>query len=339
MRERNASIQDILGIIIDYRAGEIKKPDVEHVEKWISQFPDDKQLPILKEMAHVLKKTYLSKNKITGVFRSLSSHKPFTGETPENHWRTASILDIQKGGSSQHEFSELMSEIIKEKYNIDVKINKKESPAYYYIDDNLCSGSRLLQDLRDWIRDEAPQECRLNLFFMVLHTYGCWAVEEKLKKLIVESGKKIILKWAYNMKPEDRKKYIDESDVLRPTFAPQNQKVTDYISSMTHKPIYRTSGKTGSLDFYSSEQGRDLLEQEYLIKGIEIREMCKNFKPQHRPLGYSSLETLGFGSMVVTYRNCPNNAPLALWAGNPWYPLFPRSTNNDAKIRRAFEAL
>jgi hypothetical protein len=39
------------------------------------------------------------------------------------------------------------------------------------------------------------------------------------------------------------------------------------------------------------------------------------------------LETLGFGSTLVTFRNCPNNCPLAFWAGYPWYPLFQRKTN------------
>jgi hypothetical protein len=45
------------------------------------------------------------------------------------------------------------------------------------------------------------------------------------------------------------------------------------------------------------------------------------------------LETLGFGSLIVTFRNCPNNTPLALWAGDPWYPLFPRITNTDTSLQ------
>ena len=46
-----------------------------------------------------------------------------------------------------------------------------------------------------------------------------------------------------------------------------------------------------------------------------------------RPLGFSLMKTLGFGSPVVSFNNCPNTAPLALWAGDPWYPLFPRRAN------------
>jgi hypothetical protein len=44
-------------------------------------------------------------------------------------------------------------------------------------------------------------------------------------------------------------------------------------------------------------------------------------------VGNMVLSTLGFGSTIVTFRNCPNNAPLAFWAGDPWYPLFPRKIN------------
>ena len=47
-----------------------------------------------------------------------------------------------------------------------------------------------------------------------------------------------------------------------------------------------------------------------------------------RPLGYHNLRTLGFGSMFITYRNCPNNCPLALWVEQDAYPsLFPRKAN------------
>ena len=62
--------------------------------------------------------------------------------------------------------------------------------------------------------------------------------------------------------------------------------------------------------------------------------MCPNLNQFQRPLGNSLLETLGFGSLIVTFRNCPNNAPLPLWVGNPWHPLFPRTTNSDTSLTR-----
>ena len=68
---------------------------------------------------------------------------------------------------------------------------------------------------------------------------------------------------------------------------------------------------------------------------MRIRGFCQNPNPIMRPLGFSSFG-VGFGSTIVTYRNCPNNAPLALWWGDPnahhnhpfsrWYPLLQRRT-------------
>lgn len=43
--------------------------------------------------------------------------------------------------------------------------------------------------------------------------------------------------------------------------------------------------------------------------------------------------------LILTYRNCPNNAPLAFWVDAPWYPLFPRTTNTQTAMRRMFANL
>jgi len=72
------------------------------------------------------------------------------------------------------------------------------------------------------------------------------------------------------------------------------------------------------------------------LTGVKILDMCASPDKDLHPLGYSKLVGLGFGSMIVTFRNCPNNCPLALWWGDPnakassplsrWYPLFWRKT-------------
>lgn len=82
-----------------------------------------------------------------------------------------------------------------------------------------------------------------------------------------------------------------------------------------------------------AEAGRQLLESEFLIAGVKIRSLIQSPKDFIRPLGCGNFG-VGFGSMLVTYRNCPNNCPLALWWGDPeatsgalhWYPLLSRKT-------------
>ena len=40
--------------------------------------------------------------------------------------------------------------------------------------------------------------------------------------------------------------------------------------------------------------------------------------------GLAKKATYGFGSPIVTYRNCPNGSPVGLWKSPGWNPLFPR---------------
>lgn len=126
---------------------------------------------------------------------------------------------------------------------------------------------------------------------------------------------------------EDRKAYMANADVLRPTAIPADAATAEYVAGLKLDPVFRTPGQVGALGFFSSETGRFLLEQQFLVSGVQVRAVCPHLNAYMRPLGNSVMGTTGFGSMIVTYRNCPNNAPLVLWAGDPWYPLFPRKTN------------
>ena len=109
----------------------------------------------------------------------------------------------------------------------------------------------------------------------------------------------------------------------------------DYVDAEERFPFEaRPGGGTGWP--FSSEQGRSLLEREFLLAGIRIRNLAQQPADIVRPLGWGPFG-LGSGSTLVTFRNCPNNAPLALWWGDPrapqghpfreWFPLFPRTTH------------
>ena len=73
-----------------------------------------------------------------------------------------------------------------------------------------------------------------------------------------------------------------------------------------------SAGSPGAANLFSSDAAKILLEQEFLKAGVRIRQICPNLGATQRPLGHMTLETLGFGSLIVTYRNCPNNAPLTV---------------------------
>ena len=124
--------------------------------------------------------------------------------------------------------------------------------------------------------------------------------------------------------------------MLRPTAIPNDPAVQAYVAAMRYQPTLRTAGNPGTANLFSSDAAKILLEQEFLKTGVHIRQICPNLGDTQRPLGHMTLETLGFGSLIVTYRNCPNNAPLAFWVDAPWYPLFPRTTNTQTAVKKMF---
>ncbi len=182
-------------------------------------------------------------------------------------------------------------------------------------------------DLTSWIKSNAPPDTTVHIVTMGLHTGGNWYADQEIAKAAKAAGKNIKLTWWRCLDIEDKKANTDKSDVLRPTVIPNDAVTKAYIDSLGYAPFLRKPGSVGNNKFFSSEEGRSLLEQEFLKIGAHIRTIAPNLGIYQRPLGNMVLKTPGFGSMTVTFRNCPNNAPLALWVGAPWYPLFARKNN------------
>ena len=176
-------------------------------------------------------------------------------------------------------------------------------------------------------------EAKVHAITIALHSGGQYYANGKIKEAAQAAGKNIDLTWWRAIELEDRKAHTTTSDVLRPVGIPEDEDVAAYVAAMRYAPNLRTAGNVGGNAIFSSDAGRQLLESEFLKAGVRIRKMCPHLNQYQRPLGNMILDTLGFGSLIVTFRNCPNNAPLALWAGDPWHPLFPRTTNSDTSIK------
>jgi len=206
--------------------------------------------------------------------------------------------------------------------------------TFIYLDDAIFTGGRVRRDLEAWIAEQAPAEAKVHVITIALHSGGQYYANVKIKEAARAAGKSIDLSWWRAIELEDRRAHTTTSDVLRPVAIPDDDGVKAYVGAMRYQPNLRTPGHVGGNGIFSSDAGRQLLESEFLKAGVRIRQMCPHLNQYQRPLGNMILETLGFGSLIVTFRNCPNNAPLALWAGDPWYPLFPRTTNSDTSLRR-----
>jgi hypothetical protein len=314
-------------IISDYREGELSRPDAAHVQRWLNQFDEDVREPLLTELTHVLRHTYVSKVGVEKFLAGLVTNQKLTSGAPTSFWKGVKFLDVQTRGKSQKEFLRLFAAPLKQITGLEMASCGVQPTCYVYLDDGIFTGMTLIQTLGDWLKKDSPQQAILHVIVIAGHVGGKYYAETQLKKVATSLGKSIEFHWWALLGLEDRKVNINVSDVLRPTTIPNDARTQAYANSLKFKPILRTPGSVGEQKFFSSEAGRNLLEQQFLIKGTLIREIAPRLPKYARPLGDMVLETLGFGSTFVTYRNCPNNTPLAFWASNPWYPLFPRKTN------------
>lgn len=332
MSERSALLESIAITIKDYRAGEIAEPTPEHVDRWVRQFDEVVQLPLLRVIDHVFKKTYLTRAWVSGFLSNLVTNEKLAGSDPCAFWAKAHFLRIQQNGHSQEEMLELFDEKLKERCGITIADCGRGESDYIYIDDVMFSGYRVGDDLKIWIEKDAPPTATVHVVVVAIHTSGEYLVRKHLRDVIAASGKKIEVKYWPDHMIENRMSYRNNSEVLWPATVPDDSRVKDYLAQ-PHKYPFSPRKAGGKLGPFPSEEGRQLLERELLIAGLKIRELCRNPKDILRPLGFSSFG-LGFGSMIVTFRNCPNNCPLALWWGDPkktsgpfhWYPLLPRKT-------------
>lgn len=337
MSERNNLLTSIAEQIVDYRDGEIDAPTPEHVDRWIRQFDGDVQVPLLQEFAHMFGVTYLSKKAVSNFFRGQIHHKKLAGADPCAFWRDANLLDIQQQGESQSDILALFAEALAKECGIkSLDDCGAANEVFVYLDDVLFSGSRIGNDLTEWIKADAPDVGAVHILVIGAHNFGEWKCTERLKQEAKSAKKKLSFHVWAALRLENRMSYQYTSEVLWPAVIPDDDALQAYMAEETKFP-FKARKPGGKLEhkLFSSEEGRQLLERELLMAGMRIRSFSQNPSRALRPLGFSPFG-LGFGSTIVTYRNCPNNAPLALWWGDPtasknhpfskWMPLVPRKT-------------
>lgn len=283
-------------------------------------------MPILAEISYVLERTYYSKIRVRGFLKRLINHHSWTGGDPKAFWQQVNFLDIQPRGSSQTELLKILDKTLLRETGLSIA-NCGQGSKFLYLDDGLFSGGRLGTDLENWIKGAAPANAELLIAVIARHAQGDYFTGQRLSKANTESRKNVTIKWAHQTRIEDGIFHTDSSDVLRPTGPGADPAVAAYIATLGKQQTWRRGSSIGPKKIFSTNQGREVLEQEFLKMGVHIRSKSPFLNEYQRPLGNTTMRTFGFGTLFATYRNCPNNAPLALWAGDPWYPLLRRVTN------------
>lgn len=336
MVERDNLLTQVAEKISAYRPGEIPVPDKQHVDRWLSQFTPKNQLPLLRELNHLLGCSFLDKSDTEDFITSLINRKPPSNEDQKNYWKGINFLSIQLYGESQKELLKIVNKTLQEQFSLSTEECGIGSDKYLYIDDILFSGGRVQQDIREWVNNKAPSEAKIEICLIAAYTLGLHETQRAISRIIRDSGKNIKVSYNHKITIENRKSYNTNSQVFWPILPQEDPTINDYITQLKseYPPVTRGTRKEILAPFLS-EEGRQTLENEFLLAGIKICQKIENPTEILKPLGFSRYG-IGFGSTIITYRNCPNNCPLALWWGDPeaetgplnWYPLLPRKTYN-----------
>ncbi len=318
------NLESIAETFHDYREGEIARISVSGIEYWAQQFPHDVREPVIAELVHVFQRSYISGASSTEYLsEKVATSEELTGGDPAGFWSSVNVLDIQRAGRSQSYLRAHLREVLKSKLSVDIGDYRPDRTAesVVYIDDGIWSGNRCFRDLSAWL--EGREDCRhIHVITLGLHS-GSYYYRGQLE----DAAAPVQIHWWRGWEIENRKSERHRSDILWPAELPDDAAVATHVGGMKYPPTLRTGSHVGDRGFFSSDSARRLLEREFLIAGVHARNICTALPSFCRPLGATPLDTLGFGSMLITHRNCPNGAPLVLWAGDPWIPLLPRRTN------------
>jgi len=342
MSERSDLLEAVADTIKTYRTGEIEVPTPDHVDRWVSQFTPEAQIPFLREFAHVIDKSFVGHAEIVEFLTGLVTNVKLAGTSPVEYWSKVNFLRVQQNGVSQREMLKLFAECLRQQLGLDMSKCGDPSGDYVYLDDIVFTGSRVQADLESWIMNDAPAKAKVHVLVAVLHTSASdYLQRTRLPAAVAKSKKDITVKFWRILDVENQKANRNVSEVLWPVALPNDYGIPEYASAQKFPFTPRTPG--GKSVFFATEEGRQVLERELLIAGMKIRSHHAEPKQYLKPLGFGGFG-VGFGSTLVTYRNCPNNAPLAIWWGEgassgalQWYPLLPRKTYSS--LENVFQKL
>jgi hypothetical protein len=282
-------------------------------------------------MDHVLSKVYIARSDCESFLATVVSAPKLAKPTPVSFWKRANFLRVQQKGESQQVMLALFEQALQQATGLTLNNCGDPSGPNVYLDDCIFTATHVRWDLIDWVKSIATQSAEVHVIAIAMHKgrtdYTTRTVQQEAGKL----GKTITLHWWRLLELSDCSCF-GETECLHPRSFPANDPhVSQLLQSLAqfgHPATPRTVLTTTANQVFASEARREVLGQGWLKAGARIKyALCPQLKQNHWPLGYDVFKCPGFGSMLVTYRNCPNNCPLALWAGDPWIPLFPRKTN------------
>lgn len=328
-------IKQIAEKLADYKHVPAMGMCSQHVKKWITQFHESDRRFILDETIRLLDIGYLSEDNYKHILKAIAESRanvPF--------FRESCFLNIQKQGSSQSELIKSLSDLVSVKFNVVTRESEREYvrkfKSFVYIDDVSFSGNKAITDLA-WLIDSYDlSNINVSVYFFASHTYADYHIKNRIESIFSNRNINVVIKTGSMRNVENRVSYSSSSGV----FWPRDYSV-NIPSEFADSEIYTGTLRTGYSQNknFQDESTRDCLEAILTKVGFDILLKSKSPSDVLKPLGFSTFKGVGFGGTTFTYRNCPNNTPLAFWWGDYeltgtsaldcWYPLMKRIVYNQ----------
>ncbi len=303
------------------------------VEQWADQFDEGVRQRVVAETAHVLERTLITRTAAKQILERLITDEDMCGDGDiRDWWKSSNFLRLPSKGKSRGEMRVMIDKSLQDTHGLSITDCGSELQRYIYLDDVVCTGTQWNYAVNGWLKREreklaGDKEVHLWLIALACHRdrQDYWIGELKTEARVLGISLKIDVWAGFEMKPS----------ALWPTFRPKDydasqpvEKLREELERERYPMRLRKNLTDPNCRVFSSEDARDLLEREFLTAGCRIRyEPSHNFGEPFWPLGYDRFAGMGFGTPIVTWRNCPNSAPLALWAEGRWSPLLPRDNN------------
>lgn len=347
---------EIYPIIQDYEVHDGVRMSTDRVLEWINKFEDQDRIFILEELKPILSLRYLSEAKcvqyLEKMLKTLSRELKYGSVNDfldETHF-----LDLQPDGKSQKALLEQLKGVLKDKLNYEfVNCGRKKIKNVIYLDDILCSGKTLIDDISEWILGSNSKgvkrleiikrnNIRIISSYYFVHSLNYNKKIGELKFRIGDDVRKNTIIY-YEILVDN---YIDGQifDILMPIEEGQPTEVKEYQNEIATKvdkylkekgypasgQFYRKKNQPPIETFFSSADNRIRFENILLRKGIEVlRNTYARLDSNLRALGrsYPSYKDFGFGTLCFTWRNVPNNTPVVFWhKGGGFFPLFEKKS-------------
>lgn len=354
-------VNEIYEIIKDYRQDE-EMMSTDRISTWVNQFNPEDRIFVLEEMKHILHQRYISKDRAKNLVKGMIEFlaKKFEFQTPKEFLLASSFIDHQPEGKSQKILLAFLDEIIQSEYNISITDCQPEKPKFYiYFDDVLCTGDTLVKGLtknepesKGWffqinnsgqtnLETFKANNAKLVLAYFAIHKLN---IKKAMSRIYYGVGKQnidTVYAWDTQYAIENDIDNIDSKlNFIFPKETVRDQLVIDCQNQVEGKIKnegyheketirFREINKPQKEEFFSSPENRDRFEKIILDKCIQVYNSSEHLMNPIRPkpLGYGLYSdlSLGFGTLIFTWRNIPFNVPLVFWyKSQHWTSLFER---------------